>query len=83
VYDELIQSVKNIAKAKYALGLIDKPIENIDKSKTEILFLFADFNQKSESLKNQINLINPIYPYKVLFMDSKETKINFCYRYSV
>ncbi len=76
VYDELIQSVINIAKAKYALGLIDKPIENIDKTKTEILFLFADFNQKSESLKNEIQLMNVSYPYKFLFMNGEETKID-------
>ena len=77
VYDELVQSVLNIAKAKYELGLIDKPIENIYKGKTEILFLFADFNQKSDSLKNEIKSMPVTYPYKILFMDGEETIIDF------
>ena len=77
VYEELLQSVINIANAKYELGLLNKPIESIDKTKTEILFLFADFNQKSESLKNEIKSMTVTYPYKVLFMDSDETVIDF------
>lgn len=77
VYEELLQSVKNIAKAKYELGLLDKPVESIDKTKTEILFLFADFNQKSDSLKNEIKSMPVTYPYKILFMDGEETKIDF------
>ena len=77
VYEELLQSVINIANAKYELGLLDKPIESIDKTKTEILFLFAEFNQKSESLKNEIKSMTVTHPYKVLFMDKKETVIDF------
>lgn len=77
IYDEMVQSVKNIAKAKYELGLLDKSVESIDETKTEILFLFADFNQKSESLKNEIKSMTVTYPYKVLFMDSDETVIDF------
>lgn len=77
VYEELLQSVKNIANAKYELGLLDKPIESIDKTKTEMLFLFADFNQKSESLKNEIKSMTVTHPYKVLFMGGKETVIDF------
>lgn len=76
VYEELLQSVKNIAKAKYELGLLGNPVNDIDKSKTEILFLFADFNEKSETLKNEIKSMTVTFPYKVLFMDSKETKID-------
>ena len=77
VYEELLQSVINIANAKYELGLLDKPVESIDRTKTEILFLFADFNQKSESLKNEIKSMTVTHPYKVLFMDKKETVIDF------
>ena len=77
VYDELVQSVKNVAKAKYELGLIEVPVEVIDKAKTEMLFLFADFNHRSESLKNEIKSMTVTYPYKVLFMESDETVIDF------
>jgi hypothetical protein len=53
------------------------PVENIDKVKTEILFLFADFNHRSESLKKEIKSMTVTYPYKVLFMNSDETVIDF------
>lgn len=77
VYEELLQSVINITKAKYELGLFDKSVESIDKTKTEILFLFAEFNQNSKSLKNEIKSMTVTHPYKVLFMDKKETIIDF------
>ncbi len=76
LYDELVESVEKIAKAKYELGLLDNPIQKIDKTKTEILFLFADFNVKSETLKNEIKLMNVTYPFKVLYMDSNDSVID-------
>lgn len=76
LYDELIESVKKIAKAKYELGLSESQVRKIDKSKTEILFLFADFNVKSETLKNEIKLMNVTYPFKVLYMDSNDSVID-------
>ncbi len=76
LYDELVESVEKIAKAKYELGLLDNPIEKIDKSKTEILFLLADFNDRSETMKNEVNLMEVTYPFKVLYMDSNNSKID-------
>ena len=76
LYDELIESVEKIAKVKYELGLLDTPIKEIDKSKTEILFLFADFNVKSEILKNEVKLMDITYPFKVLYMDSNDSVID-------
>lgn len=76
LYDELIVSVEKIAKAKYELGLLDNPIKEIDKSKTEILFLFADFNVNSDTLKNEVELMNVTYPFKVLYMDKEDSKID-------
>ncbi len=71
VYDELIQSVENISKAKYELGLLENPIETIDKSKTEILFLLADFNDNSKLLERELSQINITYPINVLKMSSE------------
>ena len=76
LYDELIVSVEKIAKAKYELGLLDNPIKEIDKSKTEILFLFVDFNVTSDTLKNVVKLMDITYPFKVLYMDSNDYKID-------
>ena len=76
LYDELIESVQKIAQAKYELGLSDNQVQKIDKSKTEILFLFADFNIKSETLKNEVKLMDITYPFKVLYMDSNDSKID-------
>lgn len=73
VYDELIQSVENIAKAKYELGLLQTPTETIDKSKTEILFLFADFNEDSKTLENELSAINITCPINVLKMSSEDS----------
>ena len=70
VYDELVQSVENIAKVKYDLGLIKTPIKPIDKAKTEILFLFADFNENSETLNNELKSINITYPISIIKTDS-------------
>lgn len=70
VYDELVQSVENIAKAKYDLGLIETSIKPVDKTKTEILFLFADFNENSETLNNELKSINITYPISILKTDS-------------
>lgn len=70
VYNELVQSVENIAKAKYDLGLIETSIKPVDKTKTEILFLFADFNENSETLNNELKSINITYPISILKMDS-------------
>jgi hypothetical protein len=76
LYDELKESVEKIAKVKYELGLLDTPIKEIDKSKTEILFLFADFNVNSDTLKNEVELMNFTYPFKVLYMDSNDSVID-------
>ncbi len=76
LYDELVESVEKIAKAKYELGLLDKQLERIDKSKTEILFLLADFNVRSETMKNEANLMEVTYPFKVLYMDSNDSLID-------
>ncbi len=76
VYYELLQSVKSITKAKYELGLLDKPIKDIDETKTEILFLFVDFNKKSESLKNEIKSMTVTHPYRILFMEKDDDVID-------
>lgn len=76
VYDELVCSVENIARAKYELGLIETPIKCIDKTKTEILFLLADFNENSETLKNELKTMNITYPIGILKMKSEDSLID-------
>lgn len=75
-FDELIESVKNIANAKYELGLLPQPVTNIDKAKTEILFLMVEFNHRSKALKSALESIDFVYPYKVLFMNENEFKLD-------
>ncbi len=61
-----MQSVENIAQVKYDLGLIKAPIKHIDKTKTEILFLFFVSKtlfmgkSKEDFTQQQINIINSI-----------------------
>ena len=76
VYEEMIQSVEHIAKAKYELGLLQTPVGSIDQRKTEILFLFADFNENSKTLENELAAIHITYPIRVLKISSKNAKLD-------
>ncbi len=76
IYEELVQSAQKIADAKYSLGLLEKPIQTIDKSKTEILFLLADYNEKSETLRNELSVLKLTYPIKLLKMSSNDSIID-------
>ena len=56
MYDELVQSVENIAKAKYDLGLIKAPIKHIDKI----------------TKNNVINADFFIYPFFIVFQQKTD-----------
>ncbi|MBR6695126.1 MAG: hypothetical protein IKL70_01765 [Oscillospiraceae bacterium] len=75
--DVLLKSVENIAKTKYELGLLQSPIPKIDESKIEILFLLADYNEKSKTLNKELNSIENItHPIKLLKMSSSNYNID-------
>ena len=76
IYEELAESVLRISRVKYELGLINTYVKSIDKSKTQILILLADFNEKSEALKKQLSKINITYPISLLKMNSCDPVID-------
>ena len=77
LHDELLSSIKNIAKNKKELGLIDFDIPQLSRDKTKILFVLADYNRKSETMKNEIALMNKTVPAQIIFTDTKEYIIDF------
>lgn len=66
---ELLHSVQNIARTKYRLGLTE-PIVQIDKAKTEIIFLLANYNKNSRAIQIEVGKMPNRLPAKVLFVDS-------------
>lgn len=84
--EELISSVINISYAKHSLGLSDFIINQNDIKDVEILFLFANYNQKSKAIENEVELIEKSIPIKILYMDKNDyliaynnAKDLFCY----
>lgn len=77
LHEELLTSMKNIASVKYQLGLIDKPITDLRKEKTEILFLLAAYNKSSKTINNEISAMNASIPARVLFTEGTEYLINY------
>lgn len=76
LYRELLSSVQAIAEAKYALGLLPKPIRIPDREKTELLFLLVDYHEESTLLKRELKEIPPTARVKVLMMDSRDPVIH-------
>lgn len=77
LHDELLSSIKNIAKNKKDLGLIDFDIPPLSREKTKILFVLANYNRKSETIKNEIALMNKTIPARIIFADINEYIIDF------
>lgn len=77
LHDELLSSIKNIAKNKKDLGLIDFDIHPLSREKTKILFVLANYNRKSETIKNEIALMNKTIPARIIFADINEYIIDF------
>ncbi len=76
LYEEMLDSVCHIYAAKKELGLRNYEIKRSDIKDTEIFFLFADYNSKSDSLKNAIETMNETVPAKILMMDKNEHLID-------
>ena len=74
--DEMLDSVCRISKAKKALGLTDTEITRDGISGVEILFLLADYNQKSQSFANEIAKMSGAFPASILMTSSDLVKID-------
>lgn len=72
LYGEMLDSVCDISAAKKELGLRGYEIKRSDIKDTEILFLFADYNGNSKSLKNAIDTMTKTVSAKILMLDSTE-----------
>lgn len=72
LYNEMLDSVCHISSVKKALGLRDYKIRRTDIAGAEILFLFADYNGKSNSLHNAVETMTETVPAKILMMDKTE-----------
>lgn len=77
LYNELVNSINNIASAKFKLGLIDKEISNIEEYKPVILFLLANYNKNSRTVINEVSSMNLLVPASVLFTKGDEYVVNY------
>lgn len=74
---EIMNSVVNISQAKFKLGLSDLVIDRDDIEDIEILFIFADFNKRSNGIVGQMKQIEKRLEAKILFMDKSDVLINY------
>lgn len=68
IYQEMVASVKAILSCKRALGL---PITKCDLDETlppRILFFLANYNDRSQTLNNEVRQLTREYPAEVLFL---------------
>lgn len=72
LHEELLVSMKNIISAKYQLGLIEQLETDLNKEKTEILFLLAGYNKKSKAVNNEISKMDASMPARILFTEATE-----------
>ena len=67
-YCEMTSSVKNIMTCKRALGLSVPNQELNDMMPPRILFLLANYNEKSNTLNNETQQLSEEYPAELLFL---------------
>lgn len=75
--EELIKSIVSIIRAKRNLELLNIEINEEDIKDIEILFIFADYNKNSNTIKNEIKMMSKEIPAKILFMDKDKYHINY------
>ena len=82
LHQGLIDSVIETSKVKHKLGLLEKEISYIDPSKTEILFVFGEYNRRSKALGNAVKEIHNrkghysrVYPVTYLMTEMEDYKI--------
>ncbi|MBR6555748.1 MAG: hypothetical protein IKT90_06030 [Clostridia bacterium] len=74
--EELLDSVCHISQAKFALGLRDTVIQRADIRTAEVLFLLANYNPNSQSLHNEMQLLNGTVPASLLLMTTDHAAIH-------
>lgn len=74
--NQLLKSIEHITHIKHALGLRDYLLKVEDIRNIEILFVLVKYNQKSQSLQNELNQINGKIKSKILYLNSDEVKID-------
>ena len=79
-YADLIRSIKNISENKHELWIPTFPVTNFDETKTEILFILANYNMRSKTLNNERKIIKSSglnVPVKVLFLNDGQYIIDY------
>lgn len=74
--NQLLKSIEHITHIKHALGLRDYGVKVEDIRNIEILFVLVNYNQKSQSLQNELNQINGKIKSKILYLNSDEVIID-------
>lgn len=74
--NQLLKSVEHITHIKHALGLRDYVVKVEDIHNIEILFVMVSYNQKSQSLQNELTQINGEIKSKILYLNSDEVTID-------
>lgn len=77
LHEDILSSIKNIVSAKYQLGLVNKPVVDLKKEKTEVLFLLAAYNPKSKTFNSEISAMDASIPARVLFTEAAEYVIDY------
>ena len=77
LYAELLGSVLKITEAKYALGLTDRAIREVDLTTAEILFLLAGYNSRSRAAANETEKMEQSIPAKLLMMSETDSIIQW------
>lgn len=82
LHQGLIDSVIEISNVKHKLGFLEREITYIDPSKTEILFIFGEYNRRSKALGNAVKELHKhkgnyskVYPATYLMLEKEDYKI--------
>lgn len=74
--NQLLKSIEQITHIKHALGLREYKVKVEDIHNIEILFVLVNYNQKSQSLQNELNQINGKIKSKIIYLNSDEGLID-------
>jgi hypothetical protein len=74
--NQLLKSIEHITHIKHTLGLRNYVVKVEDIHNIEILFVLVNYNQKSQSLQNELNQINGKIKSKILYLNSDEVIID-------
>lgn len=77
VFDEMKTSVMNIIAAKKKLGLPVPPSDLDYEQLPQVVFLFADYNKKSQMINNELKKIFCVYPAKYIFLGKNDVVVDF------